>query len=393
MLGRKTGAALALAMVIVPASAHAESAETPSIEWQISLVTDAVGISRDTGSGVRALGLLDAGADISLDKVARWSGAVLRVRGLSSFGGRPNDLALTAQGIDNIEVDKHRIRLFELYLEQAFAGDRASVRLGLSDLNSEFYATEASTLLVSPAFGIGSELSATGPNGPSIYPATALTGRLRYHSDRGVYFQAAAVNAQTGLLGERGAARPLFGKGALLIAEAGTHRAGTFHAGMGAWTYTSRQPDLRDTDAAGRPVARRAFGIYALLQKRLAGSEERNVTAFARAGLSDGKTSPYAGGWQAGLLVSRPFAGRPESRFSIGINQGFMTGRFVLNAQDEGRCGHRKETGVELTYADKIAGALTVQPFVQINHNADHEHDARHTFVYALRLRVEFTPR
>ncbi len=107
----------------------------------------------------------------------------------------PSDDAGTAQGVDNIEVSRQRARLFEAWVQQSFAGDKASVLAGLHNLNSEFYANDSAGLLIAPAFGIGSELAATGPNGPSIFPSTALAARVKWAPREDLYLQAAALNA------------------------------------------------------------------------------------------------------------------------------------------------------------------------------------------------------
>lgn len=161
------------------------------------------------------------------------------------------------------------------------AGPRhGSLRLGFSDLNAEFYSNEAAGLLLAPAFGIGSELAATGPNGPAIFPSTALTARLRLEPGRNSYVQGAVVNAEAGVLGDHGGIRPLFGKGALLIAEIGT--TGPVRLAAGLWRYTRRQENIRPRDTAGDPLRRRARGGYALAEVPLRTDEARPVTAFIR---------------------------------------------------------------------------------------------------------------
>ncbi len=242
-------------------------------------------------------------------------------------------------------------------------------------------------MLIAPAFGIGSELSATGPNGPSIFPSTAMGVRLRYQSAKGGYVEAAIFNAESGVIGDSGRVPPLFGKGALLIAEAGHARDGIDKFGFGAWTYTNAQPDLRRLDGDGKPVPQRSWGVYAIYETRVAGSAERGLSLFARVGVSDGATTPYRGGWQAGLLAIAPFASRPEGQLSIGVNQAFMTNRFIRNLTDEGETSHRQETGVELTYADKLAPWLTVQPDVQYVRNATYGPKGCDTLAFTLRLR------
>lgn len=128
----------------------------------------------------RVLDNLKLSADLDLEAAMGWSGATLHVSALNNSGAMPNDDAGTLQGVNNIEVSQQRARLFEAFIEQSFADGRGSALVGLYDVNSEFYANESAGLLIAPAFGIGSELAATGPNGPSIFPSTALSARLRW---------------------------------------------------------------------------------------------------------------------------------------------------------------------------------------------------------------------
>ena len=107
----------------------------------------------------RYLDNLDITLDGDLERAVGWKGATVHAYVLNNMGGRPNDVAATLQGVDNIEVSRERLRLYELWIEQSLAGGAASVRAGLYDLNSEFYATGASDLLIAPPFGIGSEPS------------------------------------------------------------------------------------------------------------------------------------------------------------------------------------------------------------------------------------------
>lgn len=121
----------------------------------------------------------------------------------------------------------------------------------------------------------------------------------------------------------------LFGEGALLIGEAGWTGWGKLAAGV--WTYTDRQDDIRLTDIAGDPVGQRAQGGYALLEMPLDiqdGEPSDKATLFLRAGFSDGDTTPYSGGWQAGMLINRLFASRPDGQFSIGANQAFLSDKY-----------------------------------------------------------------
>nr|WP_244264917.1 carbohydrate porin [Caulobacter segnis] len=332
---------------------------------------------------------LQFGADIDLDKAFGWEGAKAHALLLNNSGAMPNDDAGTVQGVNNIEVTRQRARLFEAWVEQSF-GDKGSLLVGLYDLNSEFYANDSAGLLLAPAFGIGSELAATGPNGPSIFPSTALSVRGSWTPNEHVYVQAAAINAHSGVLGDPGGVCTEFENGLLTIAEAGWRGRGK--VAFGAWRYTKKQPDIRDVVADGLPASRTAQGAYLLLERQLTGEGEdavRKTTAFARLGLSDGDTTAFSGGWQAGLLVERVFESRPDSAFSVGVNQAFLTGKFRANALDEGQLLTRAESAIEVTYSDKI-GPVTIQPDLQYVRNPGADSSVGHALVATVRFGVAF---
>ena len=190
-----------LSALAISSLALAEESATPALELSIGYTADLTGV---VDGGVarrgRLLDNLETGAD--LDKAFGWTGATAHMLLLNNCGGLPNDDAGTAQGIENIEVSRQRARLFEAWVQQDFAGAAASVRAGLYDLNSEFYANDSAGLLIAPAFGIGSELAATGANGPSVFPPTALAVRLKWSPREDLYVQAAALNAKAGVLGD-----------------------------------------------------------------------------------------------------------------------------------------------------------------------------------------------
>lgn len=349
----------------VPAIGAEPDAVAGPIDLSALATVDASSTLNGNDPGSNVTGIVRLIGDLDLDRLAGWRGATIHAHALASFGTRPNDRAATMQGVNNIEVAENRAKLFELYAEQQLGGRGSSLRLGFSDLNAEFYATDASALLLAPAFGIGSELSATGPNGPSLFPSTALTARLHLATGGKSYLNVAAVNAEAGVLGDRGGIRPLMAEGALLIAEAGI--AGDSKLALGGWAYTKKQDDLRETDLAGDPLRQTAFGVYVLLDQPL----NDKLSLFTRAGISDGRSTPYKGGWQAGLLWTGPLAARPEGTFSIGVNQAFLSGRHRANQADAGMPTGSVETGVEITYADEVLPHVQLQPDLQWIRKAD----------------------
>jgi porin len=365
-------------------------AEDAAFKLSGSYTADIAGtVSGGLAKRGRVLDDLQVFGDLDLDKAIGWKGATGHFEVLNNSGGMPNDDAGTLQGVDNIEVSRQRLRLFEAWVEQGF-GDKGSVRAGLYDLNSEFYSNDSAGLLIAPAFGIGSELAATGPNGPSIFPSTALAVRVRWTPSETIYAEAAALNANAGVLGDPGGIKTSFDNGVLMIAEAGWQGRGK--VAFGAWRYSDKQDDIRAITPAGDPVRATAKGAYVLLERHLTGAGEdavRKTTAFARLGVSDGDTTAFKGGWQAGVLVERVFESRPDSAVSVGVNQAFLSGKFRDNAFDAGRRLERSESAIEATYSDKI-GPITIQPDVQYVKDPGADGDVGHALVATIRFSVEF---
>ncbi len=385
-------AGAASALILGAAQTAAAQEAEPAFSFEATYIADIQGVvSGGAKQGQEYLHNIDLVADLNLEKALGWSGATLHGYVLNNVGGAPNDLAGTLQGTDNIEVALPRTRLFELWLEQAIGGDRASLRAGLYNLNSEFYANESAAQLINPSFGIGSELAATGPNGPSIFPSTGLGLRLNVNLTDRVYARAALLNAKSGVVGDPGGVDTSFGDGVLAIAEAGV--TGPVNLSAGAWRYSKKQDDIRDLTASGDPAPRTAQGVYVLGERTFyEGDNGRTATGFFRVGLSDGDTTPFGGGWQAGVQVTRVFVSRPDSAFSIGVQQGVLGAKFEANLGDSGLRAANSETGLELTYSDRLTRRVTVQPDLQWIRHAGGDRDMKDTVVAALRLRVDLGP-
>lgn len=384
------GAAIsALSLLIVP-SAFAQDAEEPALDLAATYRVDLSGVAAD-GRRMRSFGLddLNVEANGDLERLVGWKGASFHVDLLNNLGDRPNDLAGTLQGIDNIEVANPKLRLFEIWVEQKL-GSRTTLRAGLYDLNSEFYASDASGLLIAPAFGVGSEIAATGPNGPSIFPTTALAVRLERRFGGAGFARVAVLNATAGALGDdRGSALD-FHHGVLLIGEAGVEKDGDKVA-LGAWGYSERQDDIVAVDGAGDPIRRPARGAYVIAQKALGNQDGPFATSlFVRAGISEGKTTPYKGGWQAGVLLTHVVPGRDDSQFSFGVNQAYLSQGYRELLRGDGIHTVATEDAIELTYSDKLTKFLTLQPDLQFIWSRGGDADAQRVTVATLRATLEF---
>jgi porin len=377
----------AAVLAAVPALAE-DSAPSP-VDLSVAYTADAAVLLAGAGDRkLRALDNLDLIADVDLDRLIGWQGGTVHVYVLNNLGARPNDAAGTLQGVDNIEVSRPRLRLYEAWIEQQFGGDRASLRAGLYDLNSEFYATESSDLLIAPGFGVGTELSATGENGPSIFPMTSLAARLEVKLGKAGYVRGAVVGAKAGSLDTKGVADFTFPNGVLFIAEGGY--AGRARLAIGAWSYSEKVEDLREVDAAGNPLRKRAQGAYVLAEVPLGGGEGGDrFKGFVRAGISDGHTSPFRAGWQVGVHMADLF-GKERGEAALGISQALLTRHYrdLLIADEIDAAG--EETQFEATVAYPVTKFFTIQPDLQLVLSPGGDRTKENVVVGTVRLSVEF---
>lgn len=375
------GYAAMVGLTMLSAPVQAQQAEPGALGVDVVYKGDVVGVAAGDARGVRYLDNVDLLASLDLDRAVGWRGGTAFASLLSNLGGRPNDIAGTLQGVNNIEVAGADLLLYQAWVQQNFANDRLSLLVGKYDLNSEFYASDAASHLIAPAFGIGSELAATGPNGPSIFPRTDLAIRLRAGDER-QYVQAVAIRAPRGTTDDGGRRSTLF------VGEAG--RQGTLSVAVGGWAYSRRQPRIIPPGVSTGPGEAASHGVYASIETDLAGRADRpgRWRAFARAGWSDGRTTPFAGGFQFGVTGHGIVPARPDSQLSIGVASADLSTPY-RRANPAGEPALTGSEGmVELTYSDRVLPFLTIQPDVQYIRRPGGLRDAGDAVILGLRAIV-----
>lgn len=348
-----------------------------------------IGATASGGSDgkVRYLDNLDLSLDADLEKLLGLNGATLHVTVLNNMGARPNDAAGTLQGVNNIEVGRAALRLYEAWGEQAFGP--ATLRVGLYDVNSEFNATESAGLLISPAFGISSEFASSGPAGAPTFPSSSLAARLRTEfGDNKAYAQIAVLNGRTQTLGDIGGVDLTFNDGLLIAGEVGVGE--TVRVSLGGWTFTHAFDALSATAADGSPLQERPAGVYAMVEAKLAQGDQRAVTGFLRGGAARSRTQPFASSVQAGVLAAPAIIGRDDSAVSLGVHYSGTSDDFRQAQIAAGDPAWRRETAIELTYSDRLLPHLTLQPDLQVIRMTGDDTAARTTVLTTLRMTIDF---
>jgi len=388
MTVRVLGSACAVAMMAFAASAFAEDDDAIVLSGELAL--DLVGVvSGGNDHQVHEVDKTTLTADIDFEKLTGWSGGSGSVTLQHTSTGLPNAATGSLQGINNIEAGQSSTRLFEAWVQQAF-GDKGSVRVGLQDLNGEFGVTDSSALLLSPESGMASEIAATGPGGPSIYPKAGLALRLVLSPTENTYFQAAAYNARVGSLGDAGGIDTSFDDGVIQIIEGGWTGAGKL--AVGAWRYSKSQDDLFDTDLLGDPIKRTSQGAYIMAEHRLVDGGEMGltVTGFVRTGVSDGDTGPFRSSWNTGLLIEHALGSRPDSQFSIGYDQAQLGDKYRAASAAGGQPLGKTESHAEITYFDQITEHFSIQPDLQVVWHPGGVASAKPAWVGTIRFGASF---
>jgi porin len=343
------------------------------------------------------MGNVDLKLELDGERAFEWSGSHFFVYVLNDHGGELNPTVQSVQGVDNIEVRNSATRLYEAWGEQSFAADRASLRVGLYDLNSEFYVTPSSGVFINPSFGTGPELGQTGKNGPSIFPVTSLGARLNIEPSDSTYAQLVILDAVPGDPAHpKGTHVKLSSEeGALWVVEGGwtpsAIGASPGKLALGAWGYTRSVNDLTRTDAMGRPEQVRNQGAYLLLDQPLyrhPGAGERGLDVFFRSGIGEPHANQVSQAWQLGAIHTGPLASRADDVAGLGVTYAHIGGPFRDAAIASGVAPPRDEWIVELTYRLQLTRHTALQPDLQYVHRSDA--GIGHVLVLGLRGELAF---
>jgi porin len=350
-----------------PAEVAAPPPGAKAVIFSGAFVSDVIGISQSGASyPVRELDKLSITANLDLEQLVHWEGATALITFQNTSGSTPNADLGSLQGIDNNEANVRRARIFEAWVQQGF-GENASLKVGLIDMNTDFFSNAASGLLIGPEFGTPSEIAATGPGGPSVFPQSSLAARLEIKPAKDVYVHLGVFNAHVGDPGDSGGVDTSFDEGVIGIAEGGWAAEGKGKLALGVWGYSRRQDDVFDVNSAGDPVQHATSGVYVISEKVLldGGDTGSTWTGFLRAGLSDGNAGPFKGSWQLGGLVSKIIPSRADSQLSFAYDQAYIGDKYRRASAAGGTPLGTTESRFEITYSDKIVDHLLVQPDLQ----------------------------
>ncbi len=353
-------------------------------------------VSGGTDCGTAQLDNEDLQLTLDADKLVGWPGAQMFVYVLRNGGGSPSEYAGDLQAVSNIDAPS-TTKLFEAWLDQSF-GEHVSVRAGLYNVNSEFDAKDHAKAFLNSSHGIGREWSQAGLNGPSIFPTTSLTARVRYEAGNGTYGLAMVADGVPGEPGNPYGTHVHLSRddGALLATEwgwaspaddAGVRRV---RAAAGAWRFTNAFDHLCDVDAYGAPVSIRGNrGVYAFVEGTVWHEGARRLSGYARTGVADARVNTVGSLFAGGLVGDGWIPFRAGDRVALGVAMASHGTDSRLDTVEHGG-SPASEIAWELTWQAKVTPWLMLQPDVQIVRNPGADASRPTATVFGLRTVVAY---
>ena len=345
-------------------SAHAD-------EFEMVLTLDSVtnlhgGI--DEGSDV--LANLDVSYSITTQECSLWGNGEFFVYVLGTDGDNPSERIGDVQVTSNIEADDG-IKVYELWYQHHFFDNSFHALTGLHDFNSAFSTLNNTDIFLNSSFGIGPDISQTGP---SIFPTTALGVHLLFERGRH-YFQFASYDGVPGDPENPRGTHVNFDDGDGLFNAMEWGMVGPVNAyyklALGVWQHTTDAPN----DVRGGMSSENS-GAYFLAEKNI--SERTGL--FLQLGKADNErnfATDYIG---AGIKFAE-FASFPGSA-GIGVAHVLLNEDYRQTVSQT--TAH--ETAVEFTYRVELGEHFALQPDLQYIVNPGFDATLDNAVVFSLRF-------
>jgi porin len=366
------------------------TAAQPAVEARLDYTAESVAVlAGGVERGAVLLDNVDATVTLRADSLVGWPGLTAHVYGLGNQGGAPSSLVGDAQATSNIEAPL-AWRIYEAWLQQRL-GDRASLLVGLYDVNSEFDVNRTGRLFLHSSHGIGAAFGTSGRTGPSIFPVTSLGSRLRVRVRDRAYAQAAVLDGVPGRPSDPVGTAIRLGQGILAAAEVGllrgpdaTPRVGrTTEApiraklALGGWAYSTDLPEWPTVNTVrGVEQSGGSAGLYLLAEGRLLredGTADQGLAAFGRLGAARDRHNRFARYLGAGLVYTGALPGREVDQVGLAVAAAFNGTAYERAQRRVGQATTSAEVSVEGTYAAAVAPWLTLTGDAQVvvNPNTD----------------------
>lgn len=379
--------ALALSAVRAQAGQLVSGAEFGAVYTGEVLYNQRGGIA----TGADYLDNLDLTLALDADKIWGWSGASFFAYVLYNNGATFSDSRVgDAQVVSNIETVRST-RLFELWYEQQFTAWDMSSRIGLYNLNAEFYATSSSSIFINAVHGIGPDFSQSGEAGPSIFPNTSLALRLQQTLNENLTWRAAVLDAVPGdpdhpartVVELRG------DEGLLAVGELDFH-PGIYRLGWGGWRYSKRQPRLNEHPGLDEMKGAISWGSYGFAEVALAGDtlDTASVRGFVRGGVAEHSVNRFENFIGVGLAFDGVLWKCPRHSLGFGYARVQNAAKYRDVQASQGLETLNAETDLEVVYQFPVGQNLVLKPDIQYVINPNTDPNLKNSLVFGLRAQL-----
>jgi len=333
----------------------------------------------------------DLTADFNLAKSLNWQGANLFAYVLGNHGQIPNKYIGSVQGVSNIAAP-NTWKLYQFWLQQNLFNDRISLLIGLYDVNSEFDNRESSSLFINPSQGIGVDFSQSGLNGPSIFPTTSLTLRMKFQPTENLYIQAAVLDGVPGELNNPTGTHLILNKsdGLLIVGELGSISANdNDKIFLGGWAYTKQFNLIPNEEIENHsPKKGTSYGLYVSAERKIISESydiEQGLSGFVRVGMANENVNPIGYYVGLGFVYKGLIPGRDNDEFGFALANA-ITGNPHLRELSSFQDVAGYELNFELTYRMEILNWFEIQPDFQFVLNPGAQKNSNNAAEFGIRF-------
>lgn len=316
-------------------------------------------------------------------------GITVYLYGLGNQGGSISNLAGDVQGISNIETI-NSWKIYEFWAQKRFLALNSSILVGLYDINTEFDVLNSSLMFINSSHGINPTLSLSGVTGPSTFPYTSLTGRIKMNPVPGIIFKFAVLDGIPSNPANPRGTKVFLGKedGLLFLAEISKYsmssnnlqfknrRARLQHLlqrglpgedkykfALGVWTYTKKRSVWALTESPERNRGLYGLGEYKIYSETK--SPSQGVTVFGRAAITNEMVNRFSGYLGTGIVYTGPWKGRDQDQAGIAVAHAINSSEFIEQEDLFGIRPEKSETNIEFTYLSSLSEWLQLQGNLQ----------------------------
>lgn len=357
--------------------------------------------------GVISDGLFSVALDLDLERITGfWKDAVVHANMGYIYGN-----SLSAKYVGDFSntsnlAGYNSVRLQELWLEQNFWRKRASLRVGMLAADTEFFASDSSSLFLNGTFGAFTLIGSNFYDAP-IYPIANPGVRLFVQPVSKFYLRAGVFSMDQGSdptennnhgthfhLSDSDGVLQMYELGYLVNQSPndrgliGTYKVGAMVQRGNYPTWDSQAADALGTGSLTGKGTNYAF--YMVADQEIYKRGGKTISAFFRGGFAPSRFSFVDGYFDAGLNFTGFIPGRPQDVGGIAIARSAISKSFSNADELQGNPPDTSETVIEATYRVNISPWWSIQPDFQYIVNPSGVKGSTDAVVIGLRTTIAF---